>query len=241
MKIKYLAIAAMLAILFVGCSSSGDEEDNTDKEFIIDGAYVPGMKFENIVRKYHTSDTNIDLDEVKKLKELIGASYVIKDRVIDIEETTENTVVSLSYNVITTKTINLINKTDCEITESVDYESDIYDAIKHNTVIKFEHTISGIGFSDYKESLTVNELIIGKYRYNLFDYTYYNTAYEVDILSGRKSLKNDRTTTEKYTYKIIEDKLIFYDSEGKQSFTAIFSIPYLKLDNGDLYKVTLKE
>ena len=39
----------------------------------------------------------------------------------------------------------------------------------------------------------------------------------------------------------MNNKIIFYDMSGTQMFTATLNLPYLKLDNGDLYRIYVKD
>ena len=63
----------------------------------------------------------------------------------------------------------------------------------------------------------------------------------MDNFSERKELKNDRVETENMTYKIMDNKIVFYDTDGNLAFTGTLNIPYLKLDNGDTYRTYLKD
>lgn len=239
MKIKELLFAAV-AVITIGCSSS-EPESETDKEFIIDGVYVPGMCFENTEEHLRINEVNTDIEEVPKLKQLIETHQGLKNRVLSIDESSQNTTVSKSTNTIVTKTIDLVDKTNCIMTTSVDYESSVYDAIEYETIIRFEHNVYALSTPSWTESISVTELVIGANRYELYDYTYFNRAYEIDNLSGRKRLTNDRIETENYIYKIIDNKIAFYDTDGNLAFTATLNLPYLKLNNGDLYRVYMKD
>lgn len=240
MKIKDLFLFLAAAVVSASCSSSEPEND-MDKEFIIDGVYVPGMCFKNTEEHYCTNQINTDIEEVPKLKQLIEAHQGLKNRVLSIDESSQNTTVSKSTNTIKTKTIDFVDKINCIMTTSVDYESSIYDAIEYETIIRFEHNVYALSTPSWTESISVTELVIGTNRYELYDYTYFNRAYKVDNFSERKELKNDRVETQKLTYKIIDNKIIFYDMDGTQMFTATLNLPYLKLDNGDLYRVYMKD
>ena len=240
MKIKDLFLFLAAAIVSASCSSSEPEND-IDKEFIIDGVYVPGMCFKNTEENYRINQINTDIEEVPKLKQLIEAHQGLKNRVLSIDESSKNTSVSRATNTIITKKIDLIDKVNCVMTKSVDYESSIYDAIEYETIIRFEHNVYALSTPYWTESISVTELMIGTNRYELYDYTYYNRAYKVDNFSERKKLKNDRVETENMTYKIMDNKIIFYDMSGIQMFTATLNLPYLKLDNGDLYRIYVKD
>lgn len=240
MKIKGLLLFATVAVIAIGCSSS-EPESETDKEFIIDGVYVPGMCFENTEEHLRINEVNTDIEEVPKLKQLIESHQGLKNRVLSIDESSQNTTVSKSTNTIVAKTIDLVDKINCIMTTSVDYESSVYDAVEYETIIRFDHNDYALKTPSWIESISITELIIGTNRYELYDYTYFNRAYKVDNFSERKELKNDRVETQRLTYKIIDNKIIFYDMDGTQMFTATLNLPYLKLDNGDLYRIYTKD
>ena len=123
-----------------------------------------------------------------------------------MDESSRNTTVSKSTNTIETKTIDLVDKINCIITTSVDYESSVYDAIEYETIMRFDHNDYALKTPSWIESISITELIIGSNRYELYNYTYFNRAYEIDNFSERKQLTNDRIETENYTYKIIDNK-----------------------------------
>lgn len=239
MKIKDLLLFMVISAISIGCSSSS-EEISDDKDFTIDGVYVPGMSFRDTQEHFRINEVNTDLGEVSELKQLIEAHQGLNNRVLSMDESSRNTTVSKSTNTIETKTIDLVDKINCIITTSVDYESSVYDAIEYETIIRFDHNDYALKTPSWIESISITELIIGSNRYELYNYTYFNRAYEIDNFSERKQLTNDRIETENYTYKIIDNKIVFYDTDGKLAFTGTLNIPYLKLDNGDTYRTYLK-
>ena len=216
------------------CSSPSDDIVNIDESEKDDVSLV-GKSFSNTETEEKSTNLNTDYNEAKELLSLVETKSGIKKRVQSIEVDSSNTKASLFYTIVTKYTLDFISKDRCNLTKTRDNVAVFYDAIKYKTYIQFEMSEYSLSTPSYIESIGVTRLVIGSKHYELWGYGYYNTAYKLDMSTGEEKTNNEKTETVNYTYKIVDDNIEYYNSDGALSFTSNIGLSNIKTSDGRIF------
>ena len=232
---KYLFICLTI-LAFIGCSSSSS--DNTEPEVPTEETFsLKGKSFVNISKNLHFTDVNENYKEAQELISLINSNSRIKNHVKSMEVDSSDAKVSKFYYTVNKHIIEFTDNENCRLTETLDYVSTLYNAIKYKTYIQFDMNAYSISSPSYTESLSATMLIIGDKRYELFGYGYYNTASKIDETTSMEEVTNERTVVTNYRYEISDKTVYFYDSDGIVCLTAAIGESSITMSDGMIFKL----
>lgn len=231
---KYLFICLTILAL-ASCSSSSS--DNTEPEVPVEEVILlKGKSFINISKDLNYTDIDEDYKEAQELISLINSNSMMKRCVKSIEVDSSDTKVSKFYYTVDKQIIEFTDNEKCKLTETLDYVSTVYNAVRYKTYIQFYMNDYSLSTPSYTESISVTRLVIGDKRYELYGYGYYNTAYKIDETMSSERVTNERTVVTNYRYEINDKNVYFYDSDGILCLTAAIGESSITTSDGMIFK-----
>lgn len=231
---KYLFIC-LIILAFASCSSSssGDTEPEVPVEEVLS---LKGKSFVNVSKDLNYTNIDENYNEAQELISLINSNSRIKNHVKSIEVDSSDAKVSKFYYTVDKYVLEFIDNKNCKLTETLDYVSTLYNAIKYKTYIQFDMNYYSLSTPSYTESISATKLVIGNKIYELYGYGYYNTAYKIDETTSSESVTNERTVVTNYRYEINDKNVYFYDSDGTLCLTAAIGESSITMSDGMIFK-----
>ena len=156
---KYLFICLIILAL-AGCSSSSS--DNTESEVPVEEVLsLKGKSFVNVSKDLNYTDIDENYKEAQELISLINSNSRIKNHVKSMEVDSSDAKVSKFYYTVDKYVLEFIDNKNCKLTETLDYVSTLYNAIKYKTYIQFDMNYYSLSTPSYTESISATKLVIG--------------------------------------------------------------------------------